>query len=66
MTDKTPECPNCKTRMELVHTGLSPTNSFLRNFECPTCHEKLLSAEAFDPMQSDVVNWLMGGFRTPK
>lgn len=65
MADEKPECPKCKTSMDLVHSGLSPTRSFLRTFECPACHETMHSSEAFDPTQSDVVNWLKGGVRKP-
>jgi ssDNA-binding Zn-finger/Zn-ribbon topoisomerase 1 len=62
---ETPACPKCKGSMMLLRIRPGRLNFDARTFECVKCShvEKILVAS--DPMQSDVLGWLLGELRAP-
>jgi hypothetical protein len=66
MAIESPACPKCQASMVLARTMPGRLNLDARTFECVKCDhvEKLLMAA--DPIDSDVLGWLLGELRLPR
>lgn len=58
-------CKMCATAMVLARITQARLGINARNFECPQCKHVEKVLEPADPMQSNVLGWLLGELKPP-